>query len=227
MRVAAVALSLLVTSVVHAQEGLLGPGAAYIGMGVAHITTRDLDDRLAAQNYPTFGQGARLIGIGAYRTLSSGVMLGGEFNGVVLGEKPHAGDEVGLGGGYATLGLGYSVVVSPRVRVYPRFGLGVGGMGLWVESADTVNFDDVLTNPAPDPGRRPVMNRDGPVFDFGGGAEFFPHGGLLIGVRLGYLATAFGGTSGWYMYDRTVIGGPMASIAGPYVRVVIGGAWKR
>lgn len=226
-RVIVSALSLGLAAEAHAQQGLLGPGAAYFGMGVAHIATGDLDDRLALQNYPTFGQGATVVGIGAYRTLSSGLMLGGEFNGLIIGEKPHATNEVGIGGGYATLGVGYSVELSPRARVYPRFGFGAGGMGLWIEPAgDTVDFNDVLANPAPDEGRHPVLSRDGVVFDLGGGAEFLPRGGFLIGLRLGYLATAFGSASNWQVYNGTASNGPSASIAGPYIRVVIGGAWK-
>jgi hypothetical protein len=224
-----VALSLSTTTT-SAQQALLGPGAAYFAAGVSSIETRDLDDRLAARGYPTFGRRATTLGIGAYRIFASRLMFGGEANGLIVGEKTRGQRVVGLGGGFATLGVGYAMKTSPRVRVYPRFGLGVGGLGLWIETqADTVAFDDVLANPSRDPGRRPVLNRNGLVVDWGAGAELLPSdgGGPLIGLRVGYLAARFGADSNWQLADRIAIGGPAATIAGPYIRVVVGGAWTR
>jgi hypothetical protein len=210
-----------------AQAELLGPGAGFITVGAAGIDTGELDDWLAARGYPVFGSTALTVGLGAYRVLSSGVMLGGEFNGVIVGEEAHEGREVGIGGGSATLGIGYAVDVSPRARVYPRLGLGIGGMALWSERRDTVDFEDVLEGPAPPSDDETVLSRDGVVVDLGAGAEFLPRGpgGPLIGVRAGYLAGPF--TSSWDTDERTVIGGPDASISGPYLRLAIGWAWRR
>jgi hypothetical protein len=203
-----------------------------VGGGISGIATEELDDRLAAGGYPTFGSTAGAVTLGAYRVLRSGVMLGGEFNGLVIGDAEHGGRTVGLGGGYATLGVGYAVELSPRARVYPRLGLGAGGLALWFEDeADTVSFDDVLADPRPLPDRRqPVLSHDGVVLDLGAGAELLPGGrgrGPLIGLRLGYLLAAFGSGTDWQLYEYTASDGPPATIAGPYVRVVVGGAWRR
>lgn len=228
---AMLALALAGAPVAAAQQSLLGPGAAYLSAGVSGIATRDLDDRLAARGYPTFGATATAIGLGAYRVLDSGLMLGAEAHGLIVGEETLGGRTAGLGGGHATLGVGWMVRLSPQARVYPRLGLGAGGLALWIErAADTVAFDDVLANPQPEPGRQPVLSRDGAVLDLGAGAELLPTGrgrGPLVGVRVGYLATRFGSASSWQLYDRVATGGPTASVAGPYVRVVIGGAWRR
>lgn len=218
------------------QQALLGPGAAFVAAGASRIATGELDDRLAARGYPTFGRTATSLGLGAYRVLASGVMLGAEFNGLVIGDgdEAHEGREVGLGGGHATLGVGYMVELSPRARVYPRLGLGAGGLALWVENeaADTMGFDEVLADPRPLPARdrETVLSRDGVVVDLGVGAELLPGGrgrGPLIGLRVGYLAAHFGSRSDWQLYEHTASGGPPATIAGPYVRVVVGGAWRR
>lgn len=218
----------------EAQAGLLGPGAAFIGGGISGIATDELDNRLVARGYPTFGGTATVLGIGAYRMLSSGVMLGFEGNGLIIGEEDHAGGEVGLGGGYATLGVGFAFQLLPRARVYPRVGLGAGGMGMWIESAeDSAAFDEVLANPTPAPdAREQVLSRDGVVIDAGGGVEFTPirwGSGLLIGLRFGYLFAPF--DSSWDLIrgisSSDVTGGPDATISGPYIRVVVGGAWRR
>ncbi|HEX5869055.1 MAG TPA: outer membrane beta-barrel protein, partial [Longimicrobium sp.] len=192
----------------EAQADLLGPGAGFIAVGASGIATGELDDFLAERGYPTFGGTAVSVGFGGYRILQSGVMLGGEFNGLVIGEETHQGREVGLGGGSLTLGVGYAVDLSPRLRVYPRLGLGVGGMGQWIDRQDTVDFEEVLAGEASAPDRENVLSRDGPVVDLGAGAEFLPHGrrGPLIGVRAGYLAASFG--SEWDAYEHAVIGGP-------------------
>lgn len=222
----ALAFSVAGTASAEAQADLLGPGAGFIAAGVSGIATEELDDWLAGRGYPTFGSTAVVIGLGGYRILSSGVMLGAEFNGLIIGEEPHEGRKMGLGGGYVTLGGGYMVNLSPRARVYPRVGVGAGGMGLWVESQDSVDFEDVLEGPVPD--RATVLNRAGMVVDLGAGAEFLPGGpgGPLIGLRAGYLAVPF--NPDWVTsYGHPVRGGPEASIAGPYVRVTVGWAWRR
>ena len=142
----------------------------------------------------------------------------------------HQGREVGIGGGYGTLGLGYVVELSPRLRVYPRLGLGGGGMGMWFESDSVVNFDDVLDDPKPvvDSLREPVLSRVSFVMDLGVGAEFLPGGfarGLMVGLRLGYLAAP--SSSNWQLRDQDVSGGPKTSIAGAYIRGVIGVGRRR
>jgi hypothetical protein len=211
----------------QAQADFLGPGAGFISVGAQGIDTGELESFLDARGYPTFGRTAVTVGLGAYRILSSGVMLSGEFNGLIIGEEEHGGGDVGLGGGYVTLGVGYAVNLSPRARIYPRLGVGVGGMGLWVNQEDTVAFEDVLSGRTPIPLREPVLSRDGVVFDLGAGAEILPGGrrGPLIGVRAGYLAAPF--SSDWDAYELTATGGPDSSISGPYARLTVGWAWRR
>lgn len=223
----ALTLGVATTASAEAQADLLGPGAGFISAGASGIATGELDDWLSSRGYPAFGGTAASVGFGAYRILRSGVMLGGEFNGLIVGEEMHQGREVGLGGGSLTLGVGYAVELSPRVRVYPRLGLGVGGMGLWIDRQDTVDFEEVLAGEASAPDRENVLSRDGLVVDLGAGAEFLPggRGGPLIGLRAGYLAASFG--SEWDAYEHTVTGGPEASIAGPYLRMTVGWAWTR
>jgi hypothetical protein len=215
----------------QAQASLLGPGAAYIGGGISQLETGALNDRLAANGYPTFGRTAGSPGIGAYRILSNGLMLGIEATGLVMDEKMHDGREVRIGGGYATLGVGYLVPLSRRTRVYPRLGVGGGGLSLVIrEKEDTVLFDDVLSNPQPAASHdETILTHAGFVVDLGGGLEFLPSrrgGSPLIGLRVGYLLAA--SNNDWdNVYQGVATGGPEASISGVYLRVVIGGAWRR
>lgn len=208
------------------------PRGGYTGFfaaGVSEFATGELDDRLAAGGYPTFGNRGLGISLGAYRLLRSGVMLGGEWHFLGLGEKDHGGREIGLAGGYATLGVGYAVELSPRVRVYPRLGLGIGGMGLWTADDDAdeggeVGFDEALADSSAGSSFSTLSQGSG-VVDVGAGAELLlgSRGGPVVGLRLGYVATPF--DQGWSRNGRSLRGAPSASVAGPYVRVLVG--WRR
>jgi hypothetical protein len=60
--------------------------------------------------------------------------------------------------------------------------------------------------------------------------ELLPGGrglGPLVGVRLGYLGALFGSDSDWQLYEYTASGGPSGTIAGPYVRAVVGVGRRR
>ena len=205
-----------------------GRYTGYLGAGVSGIATRELNDRLAAIGFPAFGGRPRAVALGAYRLLESGVMLGGEWHFLPIGDEEHAGRDVGLGGGYATLGIGYALEVGPKLRVYPRLGLGVAGMGLWIDEAAPVadgapDFEGALTDPTPD-SRFSTLSQASMAIDLGAGGEL-PLGGrgALVGLRVGYVATPF--DQGWSRDGRVLAGAPRATVAGPYVRLLMG--WTR
>jgi hypothetical protein len=227
----AVSLCLIAFEAGEAQSrSLSGAGAMYLGVGASRVATGKLDDRLSANGYPTFGSGAAGLNAGAHLILPGGVTVGAEWHGLIIGDDEHNGRDVGVGGGYGTLGIGYVKELSPRVRLYPRLGIGGGGMGLWNERNEGgPNFDDVLADPQPveDETRDPVLSTSSAVIDLGLGGEVLPGGwarGLMFGVRLGYLA-AF--NTDWQLRDQTVSGGPEANIGGPYIRATIGVGWRR
>ena len=63
--------------VAAAQEwGRRGAVAGFVSAGVSGLATGELDDRLAARGYPTFGRTARSLGIGGYWILPGGVLMG-------------------------------------------------------------------------------------------------------------------------------------------------------
>src|SRR5688500_5663406 len=82
----ALALFGLRTETAGAQErGLGGAAAGYVATGVSAIATGELDDQLAARGYPTLGRTTAALGVGAYLILPGGVMLGGEWHGLIVG----------------------------------------------------------------------------------------------------------------------------------------------
>lgn len=231
-RLGLVALALCASAAGQA-KGQWFQGSGYIGVGASRTATGELDDALAASSYPRFGSGAAQVSIGAYATVASRVMLGGEWVGVIKGSQKNAGRTIWLGGGFGTLGIGYAMHVKPRLRVYPRLAAGIGGLGLTFDSIeDTVNFRDALANPeaqaALSRGFQPSLTREHGIVDVGAGAEFLPSRsgrGALVGVRLGLIMA--GSSSDWRFNKRPVRSGPAATMAGPYIRMVVGlGTWR-
>ena len=214
---------------------ILGPGAEFVGAGVSRLTTGELNDRLAARGYPTFGRTPLGVTLGGHRVLANGVMLGAEWHGIIHENQEHQGREVGLGGGYGTLSVGYAVDLSPRARAYPRLGLGAGGLGLWIEDQQPdAAFDDVLADPAryrdtlDRRDRETVLSHGSVLVDLGVGVELLSRAqgrGPMIGLRLGYVVTP--SATSWRLDERGVSGGPTATLAGPYVRMVVGTARRR
>ena len=210
-------------------QGARSGYSGFVGAGASSIRTGSLNDQLAAGGYPTFGDGGPALTIAAYRLLRGGIMLGGEWHFISVGDREHQGRDVGLGAGYGTLGVAYALERSSRMRVYPRLGLGIGGMGLWRESAvpgTAVGFDDWLAAPDSDPDYA-TLSQASMVVDFGVGAELAMRRGgdvgAVVGLRIGYLATPF--DQGWTSDGRAVTGAPSATVAGPYVRMLLG--WRR
>ena len=208
-------------------------GAGYIAAGVSGTSTGKLNDMLTASGYPAFGGTAADISIGAYATIARRILLGAEWNGLILGEQQHQQRSVWLGGGYGTLGAAYAVNISRPPRIYPLLGIGIGGLGLLFESSeDTVAFRDVLADADGQAdlsrGFEPSLTREHSVVDIGAGAEFLSSRsgrGTLIGLRLGYVVAP--SSSRWQLNHRAVSDGPSATMAGPYVRVLLGlGAWR-
>jgi hypothetical protein len=207
-------------------------GAGYFAAGASGTKSAALDDHLAAQGYPRFGAGAMAVGIGGYATVAKRFMFGGEWTGLIKAEKQHQGRTLFLGGGYGTLGIGYAIKRSARTRVYPRIGLGGGGLGLTFDSIeDSVPFNNVLADPDAEADLtkpQPTLTRGHGVIDIGLGAEYMPSGtgrGTFIGFRLGVAAATSPG--GWHLNHRPVSGGPEGTLTGPYFKVTIGAAaWR-
>lgn len=213
-----------------AQAQPRSPRAFYLAVGASNLANGELDDRLISQGYPSFGETAISGTLGARSTLANGVTISGEWTGLLIGEHAHGDDDVGLGGGYATLGAGYGVALSERAILEPRLGVGVGGFGLWIDREEAagedpgIGFDEVLADPARVPARETVLGRDGLVVDLGATLEFVPGDpagrGPVLGLRTGYLAGSL--LSEWSTAGRPISDAPEASLSGPYLRILVG-----
>jgi len=210
------------TGPVEHREG--GAGFFAIGTSVAGGID-NLNDRLEAMGYPTFGSAALSLGGGGYGIVGRRVLLGGEGHGLIRPAQSFQGRNVSVGGGYGLATLGYLAVARSHLRVYPQVGVGAGGFTVDIGSTgEATEFDEVLD----DPNRRAELSRGSLLVSLALNAtyELFSApdeaGGLRIGVQAGYLFAPF--SSEWQLDNNPLDDGPdTTGFDGPFVRLLIGG----
>jgi hypothetical protein len=203
-------------------------GAAFLSVGWQQLDLGELNPRLAAAGYPTFDESRLSVGGGAY-IYRDRVVLGAEGHAVVgPGETTADGiHRTRLTGGVGTVHLGYSIVHTPRVRIHPMIGLGGAGATLDIVDRTAPSFDDVLARP----GRNARLVSGALMLDASLGSTVRltdsarprgGRGGIVLGVRAGYGFAPFAGE--WRMENGNhVAGGPEVTLAGPYIRAMVGG----
>jgi hypothetical protein len=216
--------ALLVSTAGVSHARITRGGSAWLAVGSAHLETGGISDYLTAQGYPEIPRSAFSIGGGGHGIVGRRILLGGEFVGVVAEDSRN---EIGRTSGIAGYGfphLGYIAWANDRLLVYPQIGLGIAGAQV-----------DISDNT----GAKTRLMMASVVLDLGLGTEFvIPFnrghgrgiGGAVIGVRAGYAVALRRST--WQLDDdlRSLpLSGvpPGAGMAGPYIRVIIGGGWFR
>jgi hypothetical protein len=203
-------------------------GQGYFSVGVAYMDIDDLNDRLAVQGYPTFDENFITLGGGGFVN-RNGLLLGGEGHVAFQSEQTTSGGtfRTGLAGGFGMFDVGYMIVQTRHLGIYPILGVGGGGMSLSIHERSTVDFDDVLADP-----RRGATLTNG-AFLLGGalGADWLigtngnGRSGFIVGVRAGYNFAPL--DADWRLDGSDVAGGPDSGFTGPYVRINIGGGHRR
>ena len=199
-------------------ERSVSGGGGFFAIGANAPNLGALDDALDAAGYPTFDSEMLAIGGGGYGLVGR-VMVGGEGFGLIAPTRGFEGRELSVGGGYGLFTLGYLLTPERRFDAFPVLGIGGGGLSFDIGSEAVDTFDDVLENPS----RGASMEQFNLLVQIGAGAEYplQSDGGLRIGLRAGYLLTAF--SSDWTINDQSIGGGPDATLGGPFVRLTIGG----
>jgi len=98
-------------------------------------------------------------------------------------------------------------------------------MSLIITERVAPSFDDIMT----DPKREAYLSAGGLLGQGALGVDYMltlgrdeeGEGGLLIGIRAGYILSFFG--SKWEMGNIDVAGGPKIGISGFYIRFIFGG----
>jgi hypothetical protein len=208
-----------------------GKGRLYGGVGWGQVGTQQLtglgDVEAAFENAGLpFASGPLLFtGGGGYFRINR-FIVGGQGGGLGSSAQSDAGWRTWAGGGYGLLDLGYVVADVGPVMVYPRVGLGGGGVSWKVAPKTAPSFQEVLDAPA----RATDIGSGGPMVQLALAADWFidfdpdplERGGILVGVRGGY--TMGFPVGDWSADGAHVKGGPDVGVPqGAFINVAIGG----
>lgn len=184
--------------------------------GYSVVTRSPLNDM--SNSYISFGLGTHGV--------INGVLIGWELNGLTSRETTNAAStyRVTLGGGYGFVNVGYLAYSMEGLDIYPMLGIGGGGVHLRMASRRTLSFPQVVASPD----QAVDLNTGGFLLNPSLGLDYMlslsgdekRENGVILGLRLGYVLSPL--TGAWKMDQTDVVGGPQASVAGPYVRLTVG-----
>jgi hypothetical protein len=144
-----------------------------------------------------FGMGYFMGGVGMFSESGNNSIIysvggGGHSlkNRFIIGGEGHSSFGTDNAGGYGFFDIGYAVLISDTLVLYPLIGIGGGAM---TRPVDPSVSSCALLNPAV-------------------GFDYLIHrkskSGILLGLRLGYIFTLYSDTWDWSMpYIRILIGG--------------------
>ncbi len=199
-------------------------GRGFFSMGTGMLKTDDLDGTLQAAGYPVFNEGYYLIGGEGYLMINRWV-IGGEGHGII-GDEISEGIITGsLSGGQGFLTVGHTVFSNNRFKIYPKGGVGLGGLSMQLTGDLPPALSDMLDDPAEDT----ELSKSHALMKLGMNFAFlinlssgeFGAGGFAIGLEAGYQFTF--NESDWQIEEIDIQNGPDLNMTGPYIKLKIGG----
>jgi len=222
------------SSVVFSQENEAQTrgGRGYFMAGASILNFDGFNAALRAQNYPAFSGNLFSLGGGGHGIIHRFV-IGGEAHALITGNKDftlsNRNYKSSLETGYAAFNVGYQIIRHHGFALYPLIGLGGGSVSLKISDRTPTSFDDVLANP----GRYARLTTGGLLMHASVGLDYLiitrrterRSRGFVLGLRAGYNFVPI--TGDWHLEEFEAAGGPEIDVAGPYVRLLIGGGNNR
>lgn len=197
----------------------------YLMLGGSQLDIGPLNERLISQSNFSFSDEFFSIGGGFHRIKNEKWLFGFEGHFLATEEQKYAAHDVdykaSLMAAYGFVDMGYVVVSSGGLDVYPL--IGFGGGGTWLQIGKT-NFDEILSDPV----RNAQLTSGAFLLNFAVGAdylfkseEFKEHeAGFVLGFRAGYTYSPWNGA--WWTDNISIEGGPDTGLTGAYVRFMVG-----
>ncbi len=227
--VVAFLLGTVLTAGVRAKGNQPQGGGGYFSLGENWVSLSNLNTILARACYSKLRSNGLAFGGGGF-AVKRRWLWGGMGAGFNNGSTTANGNKVAFGGGYGLFDLGYMILNTPKMALYPMIGIGGGGLTLKItRQSGPKELSDLLKNPE---GEVQITSGDF-LLNVGFGFHFLlakkekrgkGTGGLLVGARAGYLVSLIHGN--WRMEQGDVPGAPKSPFTGPYVYITIGGMGK-
>lgn len=199
-------------------------------VGMASVARlKSLSEKLQQQGFEEIKQTGLSMGGGGYG-IAGRVVLGGWGAGFTQkATKAVANQEAQVSVGYGFFNIGYVLLRSGNLQVFPMLGIGGGGVILQItQKATSYDFDPLLASP----NKMVQLSTGGLLLELAMGIHYLLPlsmglegvGGILLGLRAGYVYTP--SEADWKMSDVEVLGGPDMRPTGPYLCLMIGGAGR-
>lgn len=193
-------------------------GMGFVMPGYRTLSVENINEEFASHGFPQLDERNFSIGGGGYGIIN-GFLIGGEGHGITEKTFTNVEHKTSLKGGYGVFTMGYILASSRNFLLYPLVGVGGGMIDMEISEKNTLDFDDVMTNP-----RRSIhLIQKNMVLDFSLNTTFslWSNGGLMIGARVGYMMTPY--TSKTTSNGLEVYNAPEVNYDGLYFGVSFGG----
>lgn len=209
-----------------------GEGRGYFMIGGNWLDMDELNSRLKDNGYAEFTDSFLSLGGGGHGIVRERIVIGGEGHALLGRTENSTIGDVDYGtkfsAGYGFFDVGVVAIRARGLDVYPLLGLGGGGVSLDITQSEIGSFDDILENP----NRRAKLSTWGFLINLGLGIDYLAvlgeneegEGGIVIGLRSGYIFSPFDGD--WSFKDEILPGGPDLGLTGAYIRLTIGGGGR-
>jgi hypothetical protein len=207
-------------------------GRGYFMVGKSFLDMDELNTRLKENGYATFSDSPVSLGAGGHGIVRDRFVIGGEGHALLsrTEESTIGGVDYGsrLSAGYGFFDVGVLAMRAGGLDVYPMLGLGGGGVSLDIRQSRIGSFEDLLE----DPDRSATLSTWSFLINLGLGIDYLAvlgegrngEGGIVIGLRSGYIFSPFNGD--WDFKGETLPGGPEPGLNGAYIRLTIGGGGR-
>lgn len=187
--------------------------------GWAPVELDALNARLTSlpEPYTPIGEDMVMVGAGMHLRFSR-MLVGGEGSILFSTDNAEFTDQrrARYSGAYGAVMLGFSVIGTDGLDIYPLIELGMAGVSLEVEERGAPTWDDMLA----EPGRSTTLST-GTLFGGAGlGLDYAFRNGILVGLRGMWSYTP--DMDEWDADGDDALGGPEVNLRGPSVRLLLG-----
>ncbi|MEO8562164.1 MAG: hypothetical protein ABI601_08830 [bacterium] len=232
-RAAAVAaLALVAARSSSAQNVGAGAGppfhAVLLTTGMTTMSVDPLNARMTSNQFAGLSNDAVSYGASGYFSYGR-ALLGAELHRIAYGEEGlNNGRTDDLRSMQGMLDVGYAVVSTRSLSVFPLLGVGLGRVDVALRDRNGTrsalaepSFDEIARTPGPES----VLSAKVLLYSIGGGADYLvtPRGasvGIVLGVRAGVQTSP--NRAVWTRDGQSVAAGPDVGPGGRYVRITVG-----
>jgi len=223
---------LVAGSSANAQNIGAGSGEAFsvvaASTGMAMMSVDALNARMTSAQFAGLSNDAVSYGGSAYFAYGR-ALLGAEMQRSAYGQEGlNNGRTDDLSSVQGAITVGYALVSTRSLTLFPQLGVGLGKMN--VSMRDAGGSRSTVTEPTFDeiaqaPGSESTVSAKNLLYTIGGGADYLvaPRGaskGVVLGVRAGVQTSP--NRAVWTRGGQNVAGGPDVGPGGPFLRVLVG-----